>query len=296
MNLSSFFKSKKSTGIFIPDGLNYKELTTYSGNGSINDIAKYLGYEESQTHTYFGDFDESNDIRFIILKVFTRDIVFIGTKDTVLTLSKYKVDYFLRDLDLLSEFDSVSVKAILEKGIEEKSLPIKFLSDIFKIQNPDLNGTFFVKEIDLFLHFSEGFLVDFQSSNGLNDWANYFMNINPVIISTYEKVAKLYWGNNIGKVLNEINIQADALSVTPEGMKNEYIPLHTTEFGTINFAMLMVCHYNKPITFEEFMEINHGRVKEINQNEQDDIKTYKVDNFAYDFLSGGSLFNCYLYR
>jgi hypothetical protein len=288
MGLFSSSSKKSSTGRFVPDGSGFKELTDELKDDSINGISQHLGYHPDQVHTYWGDFDQTSDINHIAVEVFTMNIIFVLTKNTVTKLDKKKVQYFLRNFRISEVFDSIATRDIFERAIPDKSLKIDFLSRVLNIADPDPNGMFFVKSLNLNLFFIDGYLVDTQSSDGLSEWAKDFKKINPTLMANYEKVARLYWGTNLSQVIKEINIQADSLAGTPNSVSNEFLPLHETPFGTINFAMLLVCHYGKRINLNEFKEINHGRYKEVRPN------TYKVDKFVYEFFEDGTLSNSYL--
>jgi len=74
----------------------------------------------------------------------------------------------------------------------------------------------------------------------------------------------------------------------PDGYLNKYIPLHKVENNTVNFYMLMVCHYNREITLDEFKQINHGWYRQVESLNANDIK-YKLGNFEYEFAPDGSL-------
>jgi len=287
MSFSLFGKQKKSSGLFIPDGTNFKELIEYPPKKSINDVAQYLGYNIDQVHTYYGDFNTENEITSAVIEIFTRNIVFILTKDSVVKLNKNKVDYFFRKFDLKKEFQSWVAEGIFEKGIENKTLRIEFLSRVLGIAHPEPDGVFNIPALGLNLCFSNGFLTEFLSADGLNQAARNWKEINPSFIESYEKEAGHYWGKNIAEVLNEINLQAEAYENIPDGLKNEFIPLHKNKFDNINFAMLRVCHYNKNISLSEFTKINHGRYKELLSPSES--KKFQLDQFTYDFSISGDL-------
>lgn len=285
---SLFPKKELSTGIFIPDEDSFSELTEEIENGSINGIAIHMGYHPDQIHTYFGEFDLDADIQQIILEVFTNNIVFVLTKKTVKTLRKNKVDQFLKKFNWIEEYDSVRTEDILQEGIANSSLEIDFLSRVLNISEPDDTGVFYVEKIGKYLYFNHGFLTDYNSADGLNTWARSWKEINPDFIGLYENAARKHWGNNHQKVYDEINLQAEAYANVPGGLLNEFIPLHKTEFDTVNFVMLMVCHYGENITLEEFKILNHGRYME-QTGDAFDLLSFQFGVFRYTFLSSGKL-------
>ncbi|GAA4419250.1 hypothetical protein GCM10023187_53380 [Nibrella viscosa] len=287
---SIFNKKKKSSGIFIPKGQAFKELTEALEDTSINGISEHLGYNTNQVQAYYGYPPENPDITAVIFEVFTQNIVFVSTKTHVTQLTRSKVDYFLRDFKLEEFYNSVTTEDILQEGIENRTLSIDYLARVLAIESPDENGVFFVPKIGHYLYFNEGFLTDFSASDGLNKWAKQLMQINPNLIDSYEKVAKKYWGHESKKIINEVNIQAEAFADLPQAANNKFIPLHEAELGTINFFMLLVCHYDRGITLPEFKEINHGRYKETLQS-TDSLIEYKLGNFTYRFLASGVLFD-----
>ncbi len=287
MELQSF--TKKSSGIFIPNGDQFSELTDYIGEGSINDITIHLGYHPDQTKVYFGDFDQNFDVVDVIIEIFSCNIVFVLTKDTVTKLDKSKVDYFLRDFDYDSEFDSYDIDSIFQTGIENMSLSIEFLTRVLNINNAEPNGVFYAKSLDLYLSFKDGLLIDFRSTDGLSKWARYYKQLNPDFIFNIEKTAMKFWGVEKSKIINEINIQCDALASVPEGFKNEFIQLHETNFGSTNYFMLLVCHYEHEISLSQFIEINHGRYKTYTSSNS--VIKFGLDRFIYEFSVDGSLIN-----
>ena len=286
MGIFSLFSKPKSTGIFVPDRTGFKELTEEIKDRSINGMAKHLDYNQDQFYAYFGDFDQTYPVQHVIVEIFTKNIIYVLTGPTVLSVTKNQVDFFLRDFNLTEIFDSISTRDILVEGIKNKTLRIEFLSRVLDIKNPELNGIFNADSIGLYLYFNDGFLTDFQSSDGLNEWAKQWKSINPEFISRYESLARHYLGNDTRKIINEINLQAEAYANIPDAMRNQFIHLHEGEFDTINFYMLMVCHYKHNIKLDEFQELNHGRFTELTSLKSD-VKKYSLGNFTYEFAVNG---------
>ena len=180
----------------------------------------------------------------------------------------------------------------MDSGIKNRSLDVTFLSRVLNIEDSSPNGVFYVERIDLYLYFLNGNLVDYQSSSGLNEWAKVWKSINPSVLEDYQKWAQTYKGNDMSSVIEEINAQAEAWASVPEGWHNKYVKLHSTKLNTVNFVMLMVCHYGKPITLDYFLKINLGRYKMIES--KSGVKKFKVDRFIYEFNDQGYLLDCYL--
>ena len=289
MNLSSFFGgNKKSSGLFIPYKSEFKELKDEIPVKSINGVSEHLGYHTDQVYTFHEGEESDSGIINIVVEIFSSNIVFVLTNNTVTKLNNKTVNNYLRNFSVRNVFNSYTTEDILKEGIQNKSLKIDFLTRLLAIEEPEEDGMYYVELLGLYLYFIDGYLVNFQSSDGLNEWAKLLRDKNKTIFSSYEKAAKLYWGNEIGKVIDEINMQANLWAKAPDGMRNEYVDLHETEFGTINFAMLLVCHYNYELSFSDFLTINHGRYKEIGLNK------FRVGRFIYEFSDEGILSNSYL--
>ncbi|SFT00552.1 hypothetical protein [Mucilaginibacter polytrichastri] len=277
-----FSSNKKSTGIFIPQGSDYSELTDNIEDTSIVGVSAYLGYHTDQIQVYHTDYNENDDISNVIFEAFTKNIIYVLTKTSCLKVTNRDVNHRLRSYDWAEEYDSYTVRDILEKGVANKSLTIDFLSKVLPINDPEPNGIFPVEKIGFYLYFNHGYLTDFQSLDGLGTWAKYFQKLNPRTITLQEAYAKKYWGNNISQVIKEVNTQSDALANVPELFKNKYSELHTTEIGTINFVMLLVCHYRRNIDLNDFIELNHGRYQQITPT------IYSLGKFIYEFSDEGN--------
>ena len=289
MNLLNIFgRNKKSSGVFIPKNLEYIELTDDIAFKSINGITEHLGYHSDQAHGYFDLAEEDSGITNVIVEIFSNNIIFILTKDTVTKLKKSTVDRYMRNFNLNKVFNSYITESILEDGVENSSLKIDFLSKVLNIEEPEQDGMFYAASIEYYLFFVNGILVSFQSADGLNEPAKDWKQSSPVFFRDLEKVTKLYWGNNLSSVINEINLQAEAYTNVPFIMKNGFLELHKTKHGTINFVMLLVCHYSYKISFEDFAIINHGRYFKL------DTDKYLVDRFIYEFDQFGNLTNAYI--
>jgi len=275
--------SKKSSGIFIPQNGGFAELTNEIENTSIIGISHFLGYHEDQIHTYHTDYNENEDIMNVVFEVFTNNIIFVLTKSTCSKVSSRDVSHRIRSFKWEEEYDSYTVNDILEKGVANKSLTLEFLARVLDFDGNEPTGIFPVQAIGCYLYFNEGVLTDFQSLDGLDTWAKYFQQLNSTTITLQETHARKYWGNNPTQIIKEVNAQSDALAGVPELFKNKFAPLHKTESGTINFVMLLVCHYNRAIGLPEFLEINHGRYQFINDT------VYRLGNFIYEFANDGNL-------
>lgn len=165
------FSQKKSSGIFIPKNDGFIELTEPIENTSINGIALHLGYHPDQRICCY--FDQTIDVKHVIMEIFSSKILFVLTSDTLVKLDKRKVDYYLRNFNIDKEFDSLKTCDILRDGIENESLNIEFLSRVLNLNNTEPTGIFYAKLLDMYLSFEDGILVDFQYPEGMDEWTKY---------------------------------------------------------------------------------------------------------------------------
>ena len=292
MSLFSLFKKKQSSGVFVPAGGSYKEFKGDVKNGSYVNIMEAVGYHPDKVYMYYAATEQGGDIQAVGVEIFTDNIVFVETAKSVTALNKKGVARFLRDFDLKETFDSVKANEILQEGIENRSLDIAFLARVLNIKDPKPGGIHFAEALDLNLYFTNGYLVEFQSSNGLNEWANLFNKPGYSFVQRYREVAKLYWGDNNREINDEVNLQATAAANVPNVMQNKFIELHRDEDGLINFYMLLVCHYNQEISLQQFLKLNHGRYTEMPVDEEsyaNETRKYRLGMFIYEFNDNGTL-------
>lgn len=287
-NFLSFLKTKKSSGIFVPYGREYIELKDEIKDNSINGITRHLGYKPIEAYTYFGDFNPESIVRHVVLEIFTENIIFVLTKDNISKLDSEKVKEFMKKFKPEEEYGIINIKDILLDGIEEKSFEIGFLSRVLNLENPAQNGIYRVEKLGVNLSFAEGILVSFKLDNELGEWARHFKSINPELVANYARVAKIFWGEDYDKIFDEVNLQFEALANTPEGVKNKFIDLHREKYGTINFFMLIVCHYGQKVNLEQFETINKGRFKVVSSSNEN-IEIRSLGNFFYEFDENGIL-------
>lgn len=291
MNISSFFRKKTSTGTFIPNSKSGFAEFTNTNYTSFNELAELLGYTGESLHCYIPRNwnPESSAIQMILVEAFTRNIVCVKTLKSVSRLTDSMVKAVMKYFDLKEEYSSVVVADVLTRGIENRSLSIGFLARVLNIQEPSQNGVFYVESLGLYLYFNNGVLVDFSPSDGLNQWAKHWNSLNPAFIAKYEALARTYWGDNRSKVIQEVNVQAEALTNVPDTFNNEYADLHRTEHDTVNWFMLLATHYTMPITLPLFLDINHGRYDPISE----ELGAYQAGKFIYRFDQEGRLVECH---
>jgi hypothetical protein len=281
------FKAKKSGKIFIPKENKFEELKYTSANFTITEIIEYLGYHPTQIYPYWGDYKGKEKIHFIAFEIFSTNISFIITKRNTRNVNEKDLQFFLRNFKFEEEFDSLSVKDILIKGIEEKSLKVEFIRKVLELNAILVNEEYYAQKIGVFLFFINGLLISFKLDNDLNEWARYYKNLNPKIISNYAREAKIYWNDDYDRIFFEVNSQCEAIANVPNDFINEYKDLHKTKDGNINFFMLLVCHYGKIINIDEFKTINKGRFETIQPNK------FELGKFIYEFDENGIIENIY---
>lgn len=284
LTLNDFtFKQGKSSGIFIPNGNSFKELTSIEKT-SINNIAKHLGYNQDMIYSYFGSLnDDDSVIKSVVFEIFTNNIIFVYTSEDTIFLSNAMVQKYMRHFDFKTEFDAVKVEGILEDGIENATLTYDYLKKVLSLNPLSEKSSVLSPRLDLVLQFENGILTGFQSSDGLNSWAKYWKSINSSLFESYKREAEHFWGKqNTTSVIREINAQAECFASTPQALDNPNCALHRSIFNNINFANLLLAHHGETISISDFITLNHGRYKKVSDNQ------YIVGQFIYGFSDDGS--------
>lgn len=276
-----------NAGIFIKtdDGYILKE-SKFEGI-SIKEACESLGFDSNMYYLYFGS-KTNSDIFSVCFKIFTTDIICVFTNDNVLDLRDQDVDSFLSDFKFSSQYSTHNMESDLSEGIQNKNLSIEFLSDIFKIPyNKNSIDTMLVCDRFKYnLYFKNGFLCEFNPSDGYNNSARYFMKQNPSYFNKMELLAKEYWGKDTENIKKELNIQCEALYNLPQGLRNEYLDRFLLKYGCYNFKIVFVLYYDDKLTLREFKDICHSKQEFISKEEIDGdniyIYGYKGALFAFD--------------
>lgn len=283
--------------IFVPENGKFvaKVLELEVENTSINGISQALGYNKDQTYTFLSRAGKTNKIEFVIFKVFTEEIIYIGAERGIKSVNNEDVKKYLSDYNFKKEFGSYQIESTLTDGIKNRSLTLEFLANIFnqKINSKDMS--FAAPSIGYTLYFTKGILTSFGTSDGLGQSAKSWKREQPRMYLEYRLAATTYQESE-SDVLNEINEQADAWSKTPKGFQNDYIDFHINKDGTVNFKMLMVAHYDDKMTLKEFKSLNKGRYQLSNEfNDQSEYKrtTYRMNKTLYSFDENGKMVNTY---
>lgn len=292
--ISTIALGQEGFKVFIPKGDDYVIANIQNKSPTIREICKSLGYNSDQFYTYNNFNIKDSKIFIVIFKVFTDDLICAIPNENVNSITQKDIDNYLTNFNLKDEFDSYDIESTLEDGVKNKSLSKEFISEVFNTTISD-NNSFIAVEIGYELHFKNGVLSSYNSTDGLNKWAKSWKNEMPERYRKYYNEASRYQTNE-ADILRELNAQADAFANTPNGVRNEYIKFHTNDSGTINYKMLIVAHYNKTMNLKEFKMINKGRYELSNEfNDQDNYKrtTYRVNKGLYTFDENGKLINSY---
>jgi len=286
----SIFKKNNSSGVFVKTEDGFIRLEDKIAKLSINNISIFLGYDSYHIHTYHGNFNKKNNIDIVVFEVFSDNIIFVLVKNKNKKPTEKALNQFLKNFNYSEEYDSIFIRDYLLKGIDNKSLSLEFLSKVLDINVNKPNQEVLVEKLNIKLFFVNGYLASFKLTNDLKEWARQLKNINKDIIANYAKLSKKYWIDNYERIFDEVNIQSESFANTPYGYKNEFINLHRSEFDTINFLMLLVCHYNKRITENQFKNYNYGRYVKLD-NFAPERNVYELGKFNYFFEQNGDLLN-----
>lgn len=271
--------NKRKSGIYKIQAGNLIELDESPGGGSINDIIRSLGYELNQVHTIM-TFD-SKEISNIGVKALSKKPVFVLTNDGVSNLKVSTLKRELSNIDWGFEYESTEVQSILAEGIENANLTLDFLSDAVKLDKKSEN-IYKAVNFGLLLHFANGKLIRFSSSDGLSAESKWLKNINPNLFNSMLAEAKQFQESEMD-ALNEVDKQCIALRSIPEATNNPFISKHLNHHGNYSFYNLNAAHYLPKLTIEEFLKINKGRYIKLSDSQ---IKVY---DFIYSFDENGML-------
>lgn len=279
--MSYFFNKRESSGVFKPSNGGFVEYKGDIGNGSINDIRTVLGYHADQVYDpVFGN--DKDKISYVCFEIFTRNVVFVLTSKKVTFITQRDIDKSLGKFSVNKYFDRKETSDRLSQGIDNRSMSIEFMAKVLSLKDVSRNGMFYSEKIKTYLYFTEGFLTDFHFDDGLFPYAQHLKAVNPKVYNWIADLAYKYWPNNDFQAIKEINIQCEAWANIPEAFGNEFIPLHRTENGGANLHMIRVCHYNYPININQFIEINHGRYKQLPDDNGNKRFTCGKFNYIFD--------------
>lgn len=230
---------ERKTGIFINNNQNLIELEKLPDSGSINDITKSLGYNENQVHSIF--LFDSNILTNVIVKIFTKEVVFAISKVNASNLTMSILNKELENINWEFEYSSSEIESILSDGIENRALTYDYLNSIIHLK-PLSDLIYYSTNIDLNLHFDNGILIDFSSSDGFNAASRWLRNLNQSMFDRIVTEAKFNQKLN-SAAIDEINAQCDALQSIPNAIDNKFLNKFINSNGNYNFYNLKVVHY-----------------------------------------------------
>jgi len=271
-NLFNKNHEKNKTGIYVFDNSNLVELEETLGNGSINSIIESIGFSTTQVHTVFTF--NSKKIEILGFKVFSKEVLFaLAKKDRKISIEDISREK--KQIDWQFEYSSLNVEDILNEGIDAQNLSFDFLNSVLELTQEDIN-LFKSKEFDLYLQFKNNFLQAFTSSEWENSSSKWLKGLNEKMFLKMVEEAKTYHDNSID-TMDEVNNQANSLLGIPQAMNNEFIFLHKKANGNINFYNLLITHYTQACELGDFIFMNKGRCKKINE------LSYEIGSFIYEF-------------
>jgi hypothetical protein len=275
-----FGKKKNSkTCFFKYDNETLIEINDTPGNGSINSCIESLGFPANHVKTIH-TFD-SDKISCLGFKSLSKQLVMVLTKSPRTKISYSDVQREINRIDWDFEYSSLSIEEILEEGIDLQNLDLSFLKSIVDLKEDGLN-VYRSDQLGLYFQFDRGILRAFTSTGWDNSATKWLRDLNPKMVSQMKEEAQQYHSNDID-TMEEVNNQAKAILGIPKAMGNEFIPLHTKGNGNVNFYNLLITHYTENCSVNEFLFMNKGRLRKINEN------TIEVGGFIYSFSSDGRL-------
>lgn len=271
-NLFNKNNEKNKTGIYILVNSDIVELEETPGNGSINSIIESIGFSTNQVRTI--RLFESKKIEILGFKIFSKEVLFVLAKKdrkiSIEDISKAK-----KQIDWKFEYSSLNVEDILNEGVEAKNLSFDFLNSVLELTQERTN-LFLSKEFNLYLQFENNILQSFASSEWENSSSKWLKDINEKMFLDMVEEAKNYH-DNIIDTMEEVNNQANSLLNIPRAINNEFVNLHKTQNGNVNFYNLLITHYTQACELGDFLFMNKGRFKKINE------LSYEIGNFIYEF-------------
>lgn len=284
----NYLNRRESTGIFVYDDGIYREYKADVGNGSINSIAVALDYDLNEVHSYFLSEGTSEKIHHIVLEIFSRNVIFVLTHKHVTFITEKDIRKAMTGFSYDYEYSPSRVQDILTAGVDNSALGIDFLSDVLNIKNTATSGLFYAKKIKTYLQITDGILTDFQFDDGFSTGARQLRSANQTVFDGISEIAKRYRPDDIFMQTREINQQSEAWAMVPGARGNEYCFLHRYANDSVNFYMLMVCHYDQDITEDEFRSINFGRY-EWDKSWKGIGRKYNCGRFTFQFSPDGAL-------
>jgi len=280
--LRNIFGSKNlsnRSGFYKVDNGKLYEIEQKPGNGSINSCIEFFGYDKNLVHTILTF--QSEKIECLGFKIFSQEPIFVLAKNPKVKVSESDLRKELNQIDWPPEYSSLNVESILEDAILFENLDIKFLQSVVDLKDEG-NELYVSRKLGAYLQFENGIFKSFTSSELGNSSTKWLQGINPSMVRDMIGEARKFQQNEID-VMEEVNKLADSILAIPQAANNEYIPLHYTKYGNVNWFNLYIAHYKKDCQIEDFLFMNKGRYRNINS------KTIEVGKYIYSFAPDGKL-------
>lgn len=262
-----------TTGFFKVDNNNLIEIEKLKGNGSINDCVETIGFPKNHIYTIH-TFD-SKKISCLGFTTLTKKLQYVLAESPETKISFSDVLDAKKSIDWDFEYSNLNVEDILQEGIELENFSLEFLKSIMDLSQIEEN-LYKSAKLGLYFQFENDILKAFASSGWENSSTKWLKDINPGMVKKMVQEAKRFHRNEI-EAMEEVNGQTKALMNIPEVLKNAHIPLHTKNNGNINFYNLVIAHYTRDCKQDEFLFMNKGRFKKINE------QNFEIGNFNYEF-------------
>ena len=244
-----------------------------AGNGSINSCIQSLGFPINQIRTVHSF--KSDKIDCLGFKTLSKKLVFVLTKTPETKISYSDVQKEINQIDWNHEYSSLNVADILDAGIDLENFSLNFLQSVIDLKE-DGENIYKSVQLGLYLQFDNGILKAFTSTSWDNSATKWLNNLNPTMVKKMTEEAKQYHANEID-IMDEVNKQAKSILGIPQAANNEFIPLHTKKNGNVNWYNLLTTHYKQDCNIDDFLFMNKGRFRKINEN------TIEAGNFIYTF-------------
>lgn len=277
-NLFGNNKSSSKTGFFKADNGKLTEISEGIGNGSINSCIGSLGFPNNHIHMVYTFSDKINGLGF---KILSKTLVLVLTKNPETEISYSDVQKEINHIDWDFEYSSLNIADILEEGIDLENLDLNFLNSVTDLKE-DGENLYKSQQLGLYLQFENDILKAFTSTGWDNSATKWLNNLNPNMVFRMTEEAKLHHQSHID-TMEEVNNQAKSILEIPQAINNEFIPLHINESGNTNFYNLLITHYTKNCNINDFLFMNKGRHRKINET------TIGIGHFTYSFNSSGQL-------
>lgn len=259
--------------VYEPNGYgDFKKSNLTSEDKSLNDIVSEYGYQAG----LYWVWSSENLKTTILFKILSTDIICILTQeyaDDVMPVSWITKYLSAQNFDYDNEYSAYQREKDLDDGIKQKILSLSFIEGTIHVKAE--NNTITDLKNGYIYTFENGYMVDYQSYDGLNKWAKEMKGTK---IFEIVKENAIKHNSREVDILKEINIQFDYLS----RISIDYLPLARSERYNYNYALLYIDLYKPQISLNEFMEIVHHKAEAIKVTPTQTILFYNSNSYYFD--------------